>query len=303
MIRIAALACALVVPHMAAAAEPEIRTEDVQRFYRLYAQANGHPTAETLQREYLDKGSPGLAQLARLRNITGARIAAAIEATPAVYEDARRCAAHLPRAKARLGAALRKLGQIYPQASFPPVYVVIGRSRPVGVGDDKGVYIGLEALCAWTAPDPNEEDRMVHVIAHEYVHVQQSAAGDKESDEDSVLRVALIEGGAELLAELTSGSISSKHLAIYGRGREREIETEFAKDLDQRGKGSRWVYNGVGTPERPGDLGYWVGYRIAKAYYLKAADKRAAIRDIVELKDPKAFLAASGWTPGMDLGR
>jgi len=26
------------------------------------------------------------------------------------------------------------------------------------------------------------------------------------------------------------------------------------------------------------DIGYWVGYRIAAAYYARAADKRAAVR-------------------------
>jgi hypothetical protein len=53
------------------------------------------------------------------------------------------------------------------------------------------------------------------------------------------------------------------------------------------------------TFEKPGDLGYWVGYRIVKAYYQHAADKQQAFREILELSDPKAFLAKSGWRPGM----
>jgi len=212
----------------------------------------------------------------------------------------RRCAAHLPRAKTRLGEALRKLGQIYPQAKFPAVSIVVGRGNPVGVGDSSGVYIGLEALCAWTTPDPNEEDRLVHVIAHEYVHVQQ-AAFNAENPDDTVLRIALTEGGAEFLGEVISGSVAYKHLAAAGRGREAEYEAAFAKDVGQKALGSAWVCNGQGTPERPGDLGYWIGYRIAKAYYVNAPDKAAALRDIIELRDEKAFLAKSGWSPGMAL--
>jgi hypothetical protein len=38
-----------------------------------------------------------------------------------------------------------------------------------------------------------------------------------------------------------------------------------------------------------------------KSYYQHAADKRRAIRDILEMSDPKAFLAPSGWHPGIDL--
>lgn len=291
-------ALALFLPSMAAAAEPEIHTEDVDRFYRLYAEAGGRPTAESLQRDYIDKGSAGLVHFARARNVTGARIAAQIEQKPAVYQDARACAAHLPRAKARAGEALRELGELYPQARFPPVYVVVGRGRPVGMGDGEGVYIGLEAFCAWTTPDPDPEDRLVRLIVHEYVHVQQM----EERPDDTVLHAALIEGAAEFLCELLTGAPSYRHLIVAARGREREIETEFVKDEDQLAQGSRWLYNGAGDADRPGDLGYWVGYRIVKAYWTSASDKRAAIRDIIEMRDAKTFLARSGWTPGWATG-
>ena len=60
-----------------------------------------------------------------------------------------------------------------------------------------------------------------------------------------------------------------------------------------------WLYNGVGTPEKPGDLGYWAGHMIAKSYYSHAKDKRAAIKTLLELKDPKGIIAHSGWRPGV----
>lgn len=298
MIRILALAALLVAASPAVAAGPEVLTEDVDRFYRVYDATGGRPTAEALQRDYLDHASPGLAQLARIRNITAQRIAAANEANPQLYADARRCAGHLPRVKARLGPALSKLAALYPQAKSPPVYIVVGRGRPVGVGDTGGVYIGLEALCAWTDPNPDEEARFVHVLAHEYVHVQQAAFND-ETPDDTVLKIALVEGVAEFLGEQMSGQVAYQHLVAAGRGREAEFEAGFLQDLDAKAEGSRWVYNGRGTAEHPGDLGYWIGYRIAKAYYRNAPDKPAAIRALIELKDPKALLAASGWTPGM----
>jgi hypothetical protein len=45
-----------------------------------------------------------------------------------------------------------------------------------------------------------------------------------------------------------------------------------------------------------------VGYRIVQSYSLHAADKRQAIRDILKMTDPTAFLARSGWHPGIKLG-
>jgi hypothetical protein len=36
-----------------------------------------------------------------------------------------------------------------------------------------------------------------------------------------------------------------------------------------------------------------MGYKIAEAYYKNASDKNQAVRDILEIKDFNAFLAAS----------
>ena len=160
-----------------------------------------------------------------------------------------------------------------------------------------GVQIGLEALCGITYYDKNLEDRFVHVIAHEYVHVQQP----QEMVDDSiptVLEGSLVEGAADFIGELISGGLSNLQLADITRGREAEIETAFVGDEDKRDLTS-WLYNG--TMDKSGDIGYWVGYRIVRSYYQHATDKQAAIREIIEIKDPKAFLAKSGWYPGIKL--
>jgi len=56
---------------------------------------------------------------------------------------------------------------------------------------------------------------------------------------------------------------------------------------------SLWLYNGNSIKDRPADLGYYMGYKIAEAYYKNAADKKQAVRDILEIKDFAAFLKAS----------
>ncbi len=62
---------------------------------------------------------------------------------------------------------------------------------------------------------------------------------------------------------------------------------------------SAWMYNG--SIDKPGDLGYWVGYRIVKSYYQHAPDKRKALADIFAMTDAHAFLKKSGWYPGVRL--
>ncbi len=302
----AAACIALILPAIAPLAvaqggplpDPVIETDDVARFYRLYDATEGHPGAEQIQREYLEPGSNGLHQLARLRRVTGESIAQAIAAHPETYRDARRCMAVLPAVKSRLIESLATLRHVYPAASLPPITIAVSRTKPVGMTDADGVRIGLEALCATTYLNPDIEDRFVHVIAHEYGHIQQNAA-ERTGEARTVLEASLMEGGGEFTAELISGEVGNQAPGQLAKGHENEIETRFVAAMDKTDF-SAWLYNGTNQP--PGDLGYWVGYRIIKAYYLNARDKRQAIRDIFLMQDPKAFLRESGWYPGIRLG-
>jgi uncharacterized protein YjaZ len=178
------------------------------------------------------------------------------------------------------------------------VTIAVGRGKPVAVGSPvTGIQVGLEALCATEWLNPNVEDRFVYMIAHEYAHVQQSAEL-ADNEHPTVLEMSLIEGAAELTAELIAGHTSYSHFEDLTKGRGKQIEAAFVPDQDKKDL-KDWLYNG--TPEKPGDLGYWVGYRIAKTYYQRSADKSAALREILEMTDPKAFLAKSGWYPGITL--
>src|SRR5262245_63949529 len=211
-----------------------------------------------------------------------------------MYSNAKACMATLPRVRERLQIALAELKRIYPAARLPPVTIAVGRGKPVGVGSPvTGVQIGLEALCATKWMNPNLEDRFVYVIAHEFAHVQQVAALE-DKEHPTVLEESLMEGIAELTAELIAGKAYA-HFPELTAGHEKEIETAFVADMDSTDL-SKWLYNA--TADKPGDLGYWVGYRIAKTYYQRATDKRQALREILEMTDPKAFLAKSGWQPG-----
>ena len=304
MRRVAAALAALLLGFGSHAAEAPPRvaivTSDVDRFFALADDPALAAQPEQLAARYLADASPGLIEFMALRRITPEKLAAALRDKPQVFQDARGCAAKLPNVRARLVAATDRLAQIYPAARFPPITVAIGRATTAGTANAKGLYIGLEALCAAKFIEADDEDRFVHVIAHEYVHAQQPLA-QIEDREESVLRAALVEGAAEFIAEQMSGSVGYPLLHIWAKGREKELETAFLAEKDARAIGSRWLYNQRGTDGWPGDLGYWVGYRVAKSYYNRAPDKAAAIKAIIEMRDPAAFLAESGWTPGIRL--
>jgi hypothetical protein len=124
------------------------------------------------------------------------------------------------------------MAAIDPGATFPPVTVLIGRNNSGGTTGKSGVLIGLEVVCRSDWLQPNVEDRLVHLIAHEYAHVQQFPQGGEDAGPDTVLKQSLVEGGAELIAELTSGEASESHLQRWTKGREREIGEAFLADVE-----------------------------------------------------------------------
>jgi hypothetical protein len=277
---------------------PEIRISDVELFYRVYDAAQGAPSISALQNDYLDAGSQGLRQFIRLRIGSADKLAAAISKQRDVYERARKCAATLPDVKARLATALGKLKQLYPEAKLPPVTMLIGRGNSGGTTSAAGVLIGVETVCRADWMQADLGDRLVYLIAHEYAHVQQPITEQMDDPTEgmlTVLQASLAEGTAEFVGELMSGSISNAHLKRFAQSREDQIKREFLADLD-RTELSRWLYNGVGTESWPGDLGYWVGYRIAQEFYARAPDKQVAIRELLIMKDARDILARSGWS-------
>jgi len=81
----------------------------------------------------------------------------------------------------------------------------------------------------------------------------------------------------------------------YGYAHEHELWTEFAQQMRGTDRGT-WLYTKP-PGDRPNDLGYFIGARIARAYYEKATDKRAALREIILAEDLDEILRRSGYSP------
>ncbi|MDE2560735.1 MAG: lytic murein transglycosylase [Sphingomonadales bacterium] len=292
-----AIAGLVASPAAAAKSPMQIRASDVALFYRVYDAAHGAPTGDDLQSRYIEAGTDGVRQFVPNRILSGEHLADVIAHRRPAYERARNCQTALPKVSARLSGAFRRLARLYPQATFVPVTILIGADNSGGTTGPSGVLVGLEVVCTPQPFEKSPADLLYHLIAHEYGHIQQPALLAGENAPTTVLRQSLIEGAPELVSDLITGEPSAAYLAKWTRGRERSLDEAFLKDVGSADL-SHWLYNGTGTPEHPGDLGYWVGYRIAKAYYDKASDKHAALRTLFDLKDPQAILAQSGWAPG-----
>lgn len=279
-----------------------VQTDDVTRFFKVLDANQGRPSADDLQHGYLDAGTDALRSFTDRRIGSMERLARAIQDKPALFAKARTCATALPSIRTRVAAAVDRLGALLPSARFPPVTVLVGRGNSGGVTTEAGVVVGLEALCNADWMQADVGDRFVHLIAHEYVHVQQPGAR-VDVEQPTLLYQTLLEGGAEYVAERISGQPANAHLQRWTQGRECALERAFLQDSMGTDL-SRWLYNGPGNDARRGDLGYWIGYRIAHAYVARAADTRSGVAELLDVQpgNAAALLEASGWQPACGVG-
>lgn len=200
-------------------------------------------------------------------------------------------------------ASFRRLKAIYPDARFGDVYFLMGIMNSAGTTGSTELLLGTEmnardpstpmdGLSAWHKAVIGQVSDLPHIVAHEMIHTEQAPIAGRRT----LLASALQEGGADFLAELISGHHIINPAYAYGDAHRAELWAEFRKAMDSTNT-SGWLFQGDRTaPGVPADLGYWMGYRIAKAYYDRAADKAAAVRGILRAgDDPHAFLTASGY--------
>ncbi|HEY7546137.1 MAG TPA: DUF2268 domain-containing putative Zn-dependent protease [Blastocatellia bacterium] len=281
-------------------ADVKIVTSDIDNFWRAMDMATDANLEEVLDREYLKRASPGLEDFIKLRIGNAKNLAQAISSHRKYYQSARESTLKIDSMRSRIRAAFYALKYLYPDAKFPPVYFVIGRLSTGGTTSKRALLIGAEMYGRTTAT-PTEEledwlkqvlapvDNIPYIVAHELVHVQQKTVSNR-----ALLGRCIIEGSADFIGEMISGRHINEHLHVYGNPRERELWEEFKKEMNDV-KTDRWLYNGSRAKDRPGDLGYYIGYKIAESYYNRTADKRQAVRDIIEVQDFEKFLRDSGY--------
>ncbi len=274
-----------------------VRYDDVERFFQVLDAGEGRPNAEAIQRDYIDAGSAGVRDFVPYRIESAQALAETISKKPELFEKARKCRALLPNLEKRVRPSYLAFQQILPDAKLPETTILIGRGTSGGTSRPSGVLIGLEVICDVTMLGDGGDAVLGHLVAHELGHTQQAYFRG-----DTLLASALNEGVAEFIGELISGQVSNPQHVRQVAGRESEIERAFVRNMRGADR-SRWLYNRPGSAEWPGDLGYWVGYRIAKSYFDRANDKTAAVREMLAATDPEAFLKASGWAPAKQLGK
>ena len=256
-------------------------TSDIALFWAAVDSAPPDRLAESLQRDYLDRGSLGVQDFIPNRILSAKALADMVHARRAHYDSTRASSFAMKRAEPEIRAAFRRFKQMYADAVFPDVYFVVGRMNSGGTSTSHGLIVGAEMYTS-AAEIPG-------IVAHELIHFQQ------HHQTQTLLGGCFNEGAADFLGAMASGKPLDGAKERYGMAHEHELWQEFKQHLDDQSFGT-WMYAGQ-QRDRPADLGYFIGHRIAEAYYNRAADKPQAIRDIIAARDVKALLAQSGYDP------
>ena len=287
-------------------------TSDLERFWSAYDAGGQSGSAAAFQAGYLDPASPGLKDFIRLRHLTSAAIAAMVSARPRYFAAIRANSLGLAAGEPALAvvrANYQRMKALYPPAVFPPITILVGRFSTAGTISAEGVLIGgefygrdettpLDELGAFERDNVKPVESLPIVIAHEHAHILQ-ARGSRVFSRlaKTLLDQALLEGGADFVGELVSGGNINARMFPWALANERALWDEFRGEMHGADV-SRWLYNQGAEPgARPGDLGYFVGYRIAQSFYQRAGDPAAAVAAILEVSDADAFLAQSGYAP------
>lgn len=285
-------------------------TSDIDHFWRAYDLAanltSADDRAQAYRTEYFDRGSNGLIDYFLIKIHSIQKYVAVIDSHPKYYASLRERTSRANRAVPTIKVAFRKMKELYGDSVFPDVYFVVGSFTSGGTTSNSGLLLGVDQAAGAGGAPPSALDELdpsvrafvegigdiTSVVSHELVHYQQ-----KTTKEKSLLRDVLVEGSADFIGELTSGHQSNPAAFTFGEAHQVEVWRRFEKDM--HGNDDRdWIANGgsdrVG-PNWVADLGYYVGYKISKAYYDRSLDKHRAVRDLLEFKDPDLILRESGY--------
>ena len=291
---------------------PEIPTgvefsyADADRFAAAIARLDTTVDTAAVLHDYLRLATPGFEAYAGMFGVSEGTLLAAIRRRPLYYRSLRDLPQRLRGQEPRVRDGLAALERLYGPTVFPKVWFVVGTGRAGGQPSRQGILVGADVYAASADPGERESvltprnahvvDDLAALIVHETVHFNQSAGAPFIYFRQwNNLARALKEGSADFMAELATGGHINRSAHAYGESHERALWRQFSKTLEGS-ETDPWFFTRP-ADDRPADLGYFLGYRVVRAYYARAADPAQAVRAIMELRDYSAFLEQSAYEP------
>ena len=282
---------------------------DIDRFWAAFDSAAVAENKEAVyQSLFIDQASDGFLEFLSVRDFSPEGYVNVTSSFPAFWQSIRANTLAFQEKEDEIARLFDDFKSVYPEFKAPNVNFTIGNMITGGTVSGDWILFSAELigvdgttdLSEFSTASPgtfeywlfsvlsNPEDYMF-TIAHEAVHFQQSVRTDS-----TLLSQAIEEGAADFVAELISGKKLGTNYYLYGMANEDALWEAFKEDMNGTNSDD-WLYGGSISEDQPADLGYFVGYRIAQAYYERREDKKKALEEIIEVTDYQAFLEQSGY--------
>ena len=273
-------------------------TSDIDNFWNAYdkitATKDRAEQLEQINKLFIEKGSPGLKGIMQARDYTDQSYIDAINNYPLFWNSVRANTLKAKELAKNIEVEVNKLKTIYPELKPAKIYFTIGALKTGGTTQDGMVLIGSEVALADKNTvtrefpkelrhlrsffDGNSINDVVFTNVHEYVHTQQ-----KTTAANNLLGQSVLEGVAEFVKVKATNNLSTLPAYDFGKQHLEKIREKFSTQMFNPFTGF-WLYsNAENEFENVRDLGYSVGYNICEKYYEKAADKKLAIKEMIEL--------------------
>ncbi len=291
------LASLLLICMNIASAQQQIITTDIKNFWQAYDQikltTDSARQIDLINQLYIQKGTPGLKALMRVRNYHAQGFVYAIKNYPKFWASVRNNTLKADGYAKEIEKAMVLLRKLYPELKPASIYFSIGALRTGGTTLANKVLIGAEISMADEQTNTEEIQKdfphlpsffktrpiggLVFTNTHEYVHTQQ-----KSTIGNTLLAQVVIEGVAELLAEKSLKAASPNPQIAFGKVNDAQIKVAFEKEMFSSSM-ANWLYNSLANQFKMRDLGYYVGYAICEQFYNQSKNKKAAIKEMIEL--------------------
>lgn len=279
------------------ASSQNVIASDIDNFWKAYDRIMDEKDYEKqiklINDLYINKGTEGLKAIMLARRYTDKEYVDAINNYPKFWQSIRQNTYKAKSFAKEIEKGVAKLRQIYPELKPAKVYFTIGVFRTPGTTMNGMVLIGSELALSDENVDTSEFPKrfsglipyfksnpikdIVFLNVHEFVHTQQKTAIGS-----NLLTQTIREGIAEFIAVKAMNQKSPTPAIEFGKENCPKIKDAFTKEMFSYSYYS-WLWNNFDNQFKIRDLGYFVGYDIAKKHYENSFDKKKAIKELMEL--------------------
>lgn len=293
-----------------------ISTIDIHHFWNAYDKLNNcksyQDSVNVIQENYLDLATNGLKEFQKVRYFSAEFFVERIKKYKNFYNSVRNNTL-LFSETGNFASIISKISELYPESKPAKITFVVGPMSTGGTISDNYLLIGAEMLSGDKNCDVSEITNenlksdvlsrtnqtdvfnfVEETVAHEYIHTQQKQIDDNAC-KCYLLEHILKEGIASYISEklIMQRKVEvQSRAALYVNENEKQLWNEIKKELCTKDF-SNWLYNASTSKNRPGDLGYRIGYKIAESFYENSTDKNNAVKEMIEMDNPLIFLDKS----------